>query len=475
MAERKSITNRLIATVVLAQLLLAAGLVVTSVVYTQRRLKVALDTSLQGQVLSLVALIRDPEDSGKLGLNASMIPKPIDAKHPDAYRIETDNGQILARSANWPADLDPALGQKHPYFEFVHAGVPYRALRLRSAILDNDGDGPYVPPYVTVTYAAPTLDIRYQVRQTAADIAVSSLLMLLVTGMLSLWAVKRGMSPLRELTQKAERVSIHNWNFESPVGVNNTQELYPLGHAMETMLSGLRHSFSQQRDFLGNAAHELKTPVAVLKSTIQSLLQKPRTAEEYRFGLEQSTEDIDRLEMLLHSMLRLARAEQWSSGALRLDLESINLAASCQESVDRLSALSQARNLEVTLTADRSIQLRADPDDLGLVWTNLLENAIRYSPEGGAIAVSLTRNGSNDAVVTVQDYGCGIPADDLPRIFERFHRGDDSRARKTGGFGLGLAISKALVNAYGGSLSATSVVGAGTQMTVHLPLGANLR
>ena len=109
------------------------------------------------------------------------------------------------------------------------------------------------------------------------------------------------------------------------------------------------------------------------------------------------------------------------------------------------------------------------------MWTNLLENAIRYSPEGGSIAVSLTRNGSNDAVVTVQDYGCGIPADDLPRIFERFHRGDDSRARKTGGFGLGLAISKALVNAYGGSLSATSVVGAGTQMTVHLPLGANLR
>jgi len=475
MVKRRSITNRLIATVVIAQLLLVVGMVVTSVVYTQRRLKSALDTSLQGRVLSLVALVRDPDDAGNLRLDETLVPKSIDAKHPDIYQVETQGGAVLTRSAGWPPDLDPALGQKHPHFEFTHAGVPYRALRLSAPILDNDGEGPYSPPSVTVTYAIPMLDTRYQVRQTATDIAIVSLVMLLATSVLSLWAVKRGMSPLRELTAKAERVSIQNWDFESPAGVNSTQELYPLGQAMETMLSGLQRSFSQQRDFLANAAHELKTPVAVLKSTIQSLLQKPRSAEEYKLGLEQSSEDLDRLEMLLHSMLRLARAEQWSTGGLRRELEPVSLAITCQESLDRLSALSEARNLVVTLTADRSIYLRADPEDLGLVWTNLLENAIRYSPEGGVIEVTVKRNGSHDAVIAVQDRGCGIPADDLPHIFERFHRGDDSRARKTGGFGLGLAISKALVGAYGGTLTATSLEGEGTKMTVHLPLSANGR
>ncbi len=469
--RRKSITNRLIATIIIAQLLLAAGLVVTSVIYTHRRLKVALDTSLQGRAMSLVALIRDPEDNGaKLKLDQTMIPKSLDVKHPDIFQIETDAMGIIARSTNWPTGLVLAKEQGHPpFFEFARSSVPYRAFRLRTPILDSDGDGPYAPPDVTVTYAAPMLEIRYQVRQTAMNIAVASLLMLLVTGLGALRAVNRDMAPLRELTARAERVSIHNLKFQSPSAINHTEELFPLGQAMETMVSGLEHSFSQQREFLANAAHELKTPVAVLKSTIQSLLQVPRTAGEYKIGLEQSSEDIDRLEKLLHWMLRLARAEQSAVGGFQRDLEPIDVAANCQQALDRLAPLSQSRNLAITLTAESSIMVAADAEDLEQVWINLLENAIRYSPEGSAIAVTVMQNGTREAVVTVEDHGCGMPAEDLPRIFERFHRGDNSRARETGGFGLGLAISKALLTAYGGSITAKSAIGAGTQMIVRLP------
>jgi len=134
-----------------------------------------------------------------------------------------------------------------------------------------------------------------------------------------------------------------------------------------------------------------------------------------------------------------------------------------------VSPLSQSRNLAITLTAESSIMVAADAEDLEQVWTNLLENAIRYSPEGGAIAVTAMQNGTREAVVTVEDHGCGMPAEGLSRIFERFHRGDNSRARETGGFGLGLAISKALLTAYGGSITAKSAIGAGTQMIVRLP------
>jgi signal transduction histidine kinase len=124
------------------------------------------------------------------------------------------------------------------------------------------------------------------------------------------------------------------------------------------------------------------------------------------------------------------------------------------------------------LNAEDGIICRADPEDLQLVWINLLENAVRYSPHGATVNVQVGR-GDHRARVVVEDQGPGIPAEELPLIFERFHRGDSSRRRETGGFGLGLAIAKALVEAYGGSITPESGVGRGTRMIVDLPLNLN--
>jgi signal transduction histidine kinase len=236
------------------------------------------------------------------------------------------------------------------------------------------------------------------------------------------------------------------------------------------MLERLERSFAEQREFVGNAAHELKTPVAVLKSTLQSLLQRPREAEEYRLGLERSLEDLERLEGLLHGMLRLARAEQSERGALGRDLEAVDLATTCEEAIARIRRLADARHAQVHLVTNGRVLLRADPEDLQLVWVNLLENAVRYSPEGGSVEVVITHTESGRARVEFADHGPGIPPADLLHIFERFYRGDPSRTRATGGFGLGLAIAKALVEAYGGTIAADSRAGDGTRMTVELPV-----
>jgi signal transduction histidine kinase len=238
---------------------------------------------------------------------------------------------------------------------------------------------------------------------------------------------------------------------------------------MKTMLGGLRQAFTQQREFLGNAAHELKTPVATLKSTLQSVLQKPRSAEDYRAGMEQALEDLARLEKLLQWMLRLARAEQWAAGALRRNLEPVNVADTCQEAIARLGGLAQSRAVIVNFSGDGPARLRADPEDLQLIWTNLLENAVRHTPEHGQVTVCVEAVDGR-ARVTVADQGAGIPEAELAHIFERFYRGDISRTRDTGGFGLGLAIAKALTEAYGGSIHASSNTGKGTRMVVELPL-----
>src|SRR5881392_4332736 len=274
---------------------------------------------------------------------------------------------------------------------------------------------------------------------------------------------------LQNLAQEASRVSAQNWELRLPEEVSQIKELRPVTQSMKQMLERLQHSFEQQRQFLGNAAHELKTPVAVMKSTLQSLVQRPRTEDEYRRGIQQSLEDLERLEQLLQWMLRLARAEQWAHGALRRDLEVIDINATCEEAIERIRNLAQSRNTAVHLSTNGPVPFRADPEDLQLVWINLLENAVRYSPEGSSVEVAVTRNNGGPFYIVFQDHGPGIPLHDLPHVFERFYRGDRSRTRATGGFGLGLAIAKALVEAYGGTISAESQPGRGTRMTVQLP------
>jgi len=466
---RKSIQRRLIATVILSQALLAAGLLLAGVFYTHRRLVSTLDTGIQSRAMSIAALVRYAEDeSGNLYFDDSLVPQPLDPEHPDIFAVWSGHGNLIAHSKNWPSglDLQPNGGRE---WKFKAEGVPYRAMRVpQLPILDREEGQP--PVTLTVVYAAPTVRLRQQVRETGIFIAMVSLMLLAITGVLSLWGIRRGLLPLQELATQASRVSANQWKLQVPEEAEQISELRPLTESMITMLGRLERSFTQQREFLGNAAHELKTPVAVLKSTLQSLLHRPRSAEEYKFGLEQGLEDLERLERLLHWMLRLARAEQWAHGALRRDLSVVNVTATCEETVERMRPLAAVRNTQLQFTSNGPILFRADPEDLQLVWSNLLENALRYGPEGGTVEVKVSQNNGGPARVTFQDQGSGIPEADLPHIFERFYRGEPSRARATGGFGLGLAIAKTLVEAYGGAITVDSQPGTGTRMTVELPV-----
>ena len=323
---------------------------------------------------------------------------------------------------------------------------------------------------MSIIYASPTVRLRQQVRAAGIIIAVASLVLLVLMAKFALRGVGKGLAPLQTLAEQAALVSTQDWELRLPEEVEQIAEIEPVARSMKETLARLQRSFVQQRDFLANAAHELKTPVAVLKSTLQSLLQRPRSSDEYRTGLNQSLEDIERLERLLQWMLRLARAEQWAHGALRRNLELIDLNANCEEAIERVRSLARSRNTQIVLSRNGPLLLRGDPEDLRLVWTNLLENAVRYSPEGSRVEVDLAQDKRDLARLTFKDYGVGIPSEELPHIFERFYRGDPSRTRATGGFGLGLAIAKALVEAYGGTISAESTPGKGTCMTVQLPL-----
>jgi signal transduction histidine kinase len=467
-----SIQRRLIAAVIVSQALLAAGLLFTGVFYTHRRLLSALEAGMQARAMSVAALVRYSEDaSGNVYFDNTLMPGSVDPGHPDLFAVWTERSGLLVRSSNWPTGLELSPYGPDDRWNFVWDKVPYRALRVTHVpVLDREEGRSFRPQTLTIVYAAPTSLTRHQTWLAAEIIALASLLLLAATVSLALWGIRRGLLPLQHLAGQAALVSANRWQLHLPEEVQRIAELRPLTESMTTMLARLQRAFAQQREFLGSAAHELKTPVAVLKSSLQSLQQRPRSSEEYRRGLQECLEDLDRLELLLQWMLRLARAEQWAQGTVRRDLQVINLTSTCEEAVERIRPLAQTRSTAIHISSQGPVPFRADPEDLQLVWTNLLENAVRYSPAGSSVEVAVTRNNGGPARVIFEDHGPGIPAEDLPHVFERFYRGDPSRTRATGGFGLGLAIAKALVEAYGGTITAESTLGRGTRMTIELPI-----
>ena len=468
---KTSIQRRLIAAIVISQLVLAIGVIDVAVFVTRGQLRRGFDVALQGRAMSIAALVRYSEDDPhKLYFEGELAPPPLEAGVPDLYEVFANDHQLIARSPNWPekGGVLPPKGDRW-IASYVVNGIAYRAIRLEHIpVLDREGDAP-PPDNLTVTYASPVAPVMRAVRDVLLYIAIGSIVLLAISGGFALWALRRSMRPLAELAENARAVSPSNWELNPAEEVRDLLELEPLTTAMTSMLGGLHRAFTQQREFLANAAHELKTPVAILKSTLQSLLQRQRTSDEYRAGIEEALDDMARLESLLHSMLRLARAEQWAAGNLRRDLAPVDVAMTCQLAIERVQAVAQQRNVTINFSALAAMRLPADPDDLALVWSNLLENAIRFSPGGETVQMTM-RTSNGNGYVEVADKGPGISTSELPRIFERFHRGDSSRARNSGGYGLGLAISKALIEAYGGSIEPHSRPGEGTRMVVCLPV-----
>jgi signal transduction histidine kinase len=294
-----------------------------------------------------------------------------------------------------------------------------------------------------------------------------SLSILLLTAGLIAWFLQNALSPLRQLASEASGVSATQWSFNPPETARSTRELAPLTRAIEATLSTLEESFAQQRRFTSDAAHELKTGVAIIKSSLQLLTMRERSVKEYRNGLEICLEDCSRLESTVLQMLTLARVEYESEQGVSLANESINMSACVDDAVRQFSSLAQLKDIRLNVTKTTTALVRLDGKDCALLCSNLLHNALQHSPLGSTISIGLVE--ANGLVtLTIEDEGEGIPEDVLPHVFEPFFRADSSRDRKSGGTGLGLAICKAICTLAGGSISIDSVVSKGTRVCVRL-------
>jgi signal transduction histidine kinase len=472
----RSLAARIVIVVVGLDLLLIALLITLGVVVARTELLAAFDESLRSKALSIRALVRyDEESPAQLIFDTSGLPPSADADHPDTFMVYLANGELFARSPGWAGLPTNTRYSQNDFARFRENDVPFRALVLKNVeILDREEDSAATPARITVIYAASLLEVRSRVLRVGIYSGAAGILILLPMSWLTVWAVRKSLNPLHDLVTRAGQISVRQWSFDAPEAAHVTPELAPLTAALETLLHRLHDSFARQRQFTGDLAHELKTSVAIIKSGAQVLLQNPRSAEEYRTGVEGLLGDCDRLESLVERILRLARTEQWAEEGKREKLEATDLVATCEAAISRVAALAAAKPVDIKLESKSPIQLRVDPDDLELIWLNLLDNAVRHSESGSQVTMKVETPHVNRVSVCVEDAGEGIAPADLPHIFERFRRGETSRTRYSGGFGLGLAICKAIVEAYGGQIALASIPGKGTTVRVEFSVEENV-
>jgi signal transduction histidine kinase len=235
----------------------------------------------------------------------------------------------------------------------------------------------------------------------------------------------------------------------------------------ERALVPVRQVFTAQRAFVADASHELRTPLAIVHGTVERLQQRyGQNPERDRERIDDLAAECNQLERLVNDLLTLARSDVGQLAILpdTLDLDTV-VADACR----RISVLAEQRGIELTWTSGQQVMVYGDQAWITQLISILLENALRYTNRGGKVQVSLETE-SGDAVVRVADAGIGIPADDLPHIFDRFYRVDAARARTSGGTGLGLAMARTIVTLHGGNISVESQVGKGSIFTIRLPL-----
>lgn len=223
-------------------------------------------------------------------------------------------------------------------------------------------------------------------------------------------------------------------------------------------------SFRRQRTFVADASHELKTPLALVKTGAEIIKRNP-TDPENREVVDDQLSEIDRMNALLSDLLVLARLD---AGKLDVEREPFDLSVIAAETAGRFLTRARPEGIQLEIEVPESLPARGDPERTSQILTALLDNAMRYTPKGGTVTVSGRRLG-NGVEASVRDTGPGIPAEHLDRIFDRFYRADESRARAGGGTGLGLAISRDLAHAQGGDLLAENVAGKGAVFRLRLP------
>ncbi|MBB5343759.1 sensor histidine kinase [Tunturibacter empetritectus] len=275
----------------------------------------------------------------------------------------------------------------------------------------------------------------------------------------------RPLRPVVALTEQAEHVGRKQMGERLPI-IPSGDELERLSLALNRMIDRLEEALAHNQRFSADASHELRTPLTIIRGELEALLQMPALPAQAMDGISSALEEGDRMSRIVHSLMTISRLD---AGGERMEMVPVELASIVRVTLEHMSLLAEEKSIALSCQTDERIYVTGDVMRLKQIVVNLVDNAIKYTPTCGAIAVQLFAERQR-AVLIVSDTGIGIPAEALPAVFERFYRTDQARSRVSGGTGLGLAIVKAICGSHDGTLSIESVEGKSTTLRVELPL-----
>ena len=291
-------------------------------------------------------------------------------------------------------------------------------------------------------------------------------LLVLIASLLGYWLSGRSLAPVNRIIATTESISAQNLSRRLEVP-RARDELQRLTLTLNAMLDRIQASFSKITQFTADASHDLRTPVAVIRTSAELGLRKQRSESEYREALSKILSTSVEASELLENLLSIARAD---AGGLNVELHPLELGAHLRKAQELAVLLSADKALDIKLeTPSDPVWVKADALSLDRLLLILVDNAIKYTPRGGHCEIALSLDREN-ARITVSDSGIGIAKEDLGHVFDRFYRADRARSRNVRGAGLGLAIARRITDLHGGNIAVESVPGAGSTFRVSLPM-----
>jgi heavy metal sensor kinase len=317
-----------------------------------------------------------------------------------------------------------------------------------------------------VVETAATMDpIRRIVRSLFFILLITTPTILVAGAIGGFFLMSLPLRPVVRLTEQAEHIGRNELGERLPV-IASGDELERLSLSLNRMIDRLEEALAHNHRFSADASHELRTPLTILQGELEAILGRDDLPGGVPDGIASALEEIERMARIVHSLMTISRLD---AGGERMELAPLDLARDAANTLEHMRLIADEKSITLTFAGTAAVYVDGDAMRLKQVLVNLVDNAIKYTPAGGSVLVSVAASG-DEAVLEVTDSGIGIPPASVPHVFDRFYRTDKARTRESGGLGLGLSIVKAIVVAHQGAVTVASVEGSGSTFRVGLPL-----
>jgi len=384
-----------------------------------------------------------------------------------SYRIWMGNSStdLLASDkpesehGRWLHELSEQKAPSREQYVFKNTGRrgdEYRAIWVRHTIDDR---------IVNIVVAGSSHFTYHELREFLHLLLILGASLIICAVVAIMWTVRCGLHPIDATAKQLQEIVHPNVRKAIFDKKKVPEELRPFMGALNDMLDRLNSVLQRQKQFTSDAAHELRTPLAAVKSTLQATQMHQRQPDEYRQAIQNTMEDVARMERLIEQLLILARMDEVGGQTVT---EEIQLDVLLRELAETYNEKAKQEGGKVILADSSATTIQGNLDELARLFSNVLDNAVRYGPSGGIVLIALRPGPDGYATVSIHDEGGNIPPNAIPRMFERFYRVDHSRSSSTGGIGLGLAIARQIAHRHNGDISITSDPDSGTVVSIRL-------